>query len=793
MKSNKKKSVTQGCVSLTRDGSWYSCPVMNEHASVHSIKDEELKKIARCVETSSVCSRTSSKSTEDANKLAISWFSPRIVRKNFSVSSPVSSRNSASPSLTGTDCESTTPPLPLLDDLGMMEEEPDSSSVLSVNKARHSVSTRNSLPKNEFSWFDEQAIPSLGSNDWEEEIATEDLAFHRKLQRAQDKANKSPRKKKVSAKEAYTAGFDYGHKEYGRYGSSNTSIRSSTSNPRSKSRTSSVGSANSISACEQELDNESQASTSSCHVGIGPPEPLEKDFSGSREFLLPTVIVSSGMWTKSKSSFSNHFQESLVSPFSTPQSVSRDRIRSLGDAILDLPALSHETCMYPSDSSLGSNSISKTSEKSCFSSEIERRNNTLLLEDPSLSRVFILLLEPIKRKFELIQILCHLSAASVGDLLKAIPSNTTVSFMANQQYRGFCRPKDGIEMTEECISIGKVPGGWRVIRGEILIAIPVGYTGSECKLMSEPILHNLKLVNLLKRKDPLAPLKKKDRSNHRSRRESSDSRYTPLARGQFGLSDEDNLSCSSFGSQSGKHRGSLLSVNENEIVTDHLLAHDLEPNSALMALQRLAQASAICTGVSSLIDNSTTSTHRKARIVALKKKLTAKSPQPDYGPLKQVNEQVQVESEVKMIRQFADNACVLANNALERVAEEIDEDSTDDDVTIASEAWEHRLRRAHHGNGHLCNDVVEILADELKACDLRFANTISQDDSYLLTCLGIFFGILVLRMVFKVATGIEVSPSPMGGQGVIFCAAILKSLVHLQRVWEANNKITKSV
>jgi hypothetical protein len=607
------------------------------------------------------------------------------------------------------------------------------------------------------------------------EPANDEASFHQKLPRTRSRDSPStPRRKKVSAKEAYTAGFDYGEKS-----PSGMAVPAATGKdviiqtPSSETESESEGSsspagfpeavANPATYGMYDGDSESISSSCSWHVGIGKPESLGKCESDDNDFLLPTVIMSSALWDGKRKPMHTRYSstvsldENLVSSLSTPAGAKR-RARSLGVGTLDLPItpkLFHSDASVSSNCSVGSHysgfshysngstnqdgrhgdSIARlihasagddyshapprsdfeehsetgsigslstyvsdleekvhslerkietlTAEnarakreklerrKKRVVSEIDRRNRELLVQDPALSRVFVLLLDPLRRKFELIQVLTNLDVATVRTVIQAIPENSTVPLMAKQKYRALCRPKDGIEMSEGSTPLGKVTGGWRVIRGEILIAIPLGYTGDECKKMAHPILHNPKLVSLLRRKDPLAPFAiqeislpvakdvKKDDSktvivtsvpNRTISRSSSKSgsrlRSKSLMSGQLkgamlaarcAGSREIDETTVELDAMSRRRSSNLWSVHEDEIAKDEELAKDVEPSSTLMALQRLAQSSALCAESdgkeqAALSPSPRAKAHSKSECQKMQYKLSRAS--PDYGPQK---------------------------------------------------------------------------------------------------------------------------------------------------------------
>lgn len=141
-------------------------------------------------------------------------------------------------------------------------------------------------------------------------------------------------------------------------------------------------------------------------------------------------------------------------------------------------------------------------------------------DESALFKVFLLLIQPKSKIFELIQVFYTPSETTIGDLLSMIPTNATEPALGTQQYAGFCRPKDGNEIVNTSLmasSHNSEADCAKITLGEILVAIPVGYNGAQCAAISQPILANRKILKLLKRSDPLAPKRKKS-TKHRSRR-----------------------------------------------------------------------------------------------------------------------------------------------------------------------------------------------------------------------------------------------------------------------------------
>jgi len=135
-------------------------------------------------------------------------------------------------------------------------------------------------------------------------------------------------------------------------------------------------------------------------------------------------------------------------------------------------------------------------------------------------KVFMLLIQPKSKIFELIQVMYSPLNTTVGDLLRMIPENSTEPALGKQEYIGLCRPKDSAEITDmSLMASGHHPGAdcAKITLGEILVAIPSGYNGEVCSIISVPILNNPKIARLLKRSDPLAPKRRKSKRKSKSR------------------------------------------------------------------------------------------------------------------------------------------------------------------------------------------------------------------------------------------------------------------------------------
>lgn len=133
-------------------------------------------------------------------------------------------------------------------------------------------------------------------------------------------------------------------------------------------------------------------------------------------------------------------------------------------------------------------------------------------------KVFLLLLAPQSKIFEIIQIFYAPHNSTIGDVLDLIPANATEPALASQSYTGLCRPKDGIHIEPDAMASaagGPGTGCARILKGEILIAIPEGFSSRSCAKLSTPILANRKVGKLMDRSDPLSKIKKRKKKKRR--------------------------------------------------------------------------------------------------------------------------------------------------------------------------------------------------------------------------------------------------------------------------------------
>jgi len=149
-------------------------------------------------------------------------------------------------------------------------------------------------------------------------------------------------------------------------------------------------------------------------------------------------------------------------------------------------------------------------------------------------KVFLLLLHPTSKIFELIQLFFNPTTTTIRDVLYMIPTNATEPALGAQDYTGLCRPKTEEGEDEEIANLdllvqnhSNMKLSAQVVRGEVLVAIPLGYKARKIVTLSQQILVNPRICKLLEGgnddTDESASKKKKKRSKD-SRKKTTSSR-----------------------------------------------------------------------------------------------------------------------------------------------------------------------------------------------------------------------------------------------------------------------------
>ena len=134
-----------------------------------------------------------------------------------------------------------------------------------------------------------------------------------------------------------------------------------------------------------------------------------------------------------------------------------------------------------------------------------------------LRRLFVFLLAPSEKVFECIRLDVSSDLGlnpSIGDIFDFAPMKATEPMLCNQKLIGLCRMEDVSEKhggpggsgTDDVLTIRDHRASEYINNGELLIAIPEGFTADHCKsLVSRIFKKQPKIRKLLQRTDPLAP------------------------------------------------------------------------------------------------------------------------------------------------------------------------------------------------------------------------------------------------------------------------------------------------
>ena len=150
------------------------------------------------------------------------------------------------------------------------------------------------------------------------------------------------------------------------------------------------------------------------------------------------------------------------------------------------------------------------------------RNNSMpSIEEEVSIKIFLLLVQPTDKIFELIQLLYPPSTTTIGDILELIPSNATEPVLGSQIYVGLTRPK---RRSKEIVDLDLLASGTTlvtrssagIVEGEILIAIPGGFEAKQIVGLSKQILNNPRIKQLMRKSDPLSAKSKKSKAANAS-------------------------------------------------------------------------------------------------------------------------------------------------------------------------------------------------------------------------------------------------------------------------------------
>lgn len=155
-------------------------------------------------------------------------------------------------------------------------------------------------------------------------------------------------------------------------------------------------------------------------------------------------------------------------------------------------------------------------------------------------KIFVLLLEPKTKTFELIQLVFLTETTTIGDILSMIPHHATEIQLGSQKYKGLCRPNKEIQDFCDLSLLASANPQQKpcanIASGEILVAIPNDYSAQDVAKFSQAILTNKRFTKLLNKNKTRSS--KSKRSKHSS---SSRKHAALLEHGEEVREDEQNM------------------------------------------------------------------------------------------------------------------------------------------------------------------------------------------------------------------------------------------------------------
>jgi hypothetical protein len=135
--------------------------------------------------------------------------------------------------------------------------------------------------------------------------------------------------------------------------------------------------------------------------------------------------------------------------------------------------------------------------------------------------IFLLLVEPNSKVFELIELSYPRRTTTIAKILKMIPKNVSDPVLAEQKYVGLCRPKKNSEPITElkAFASSSVAGSGptaNICQGDIFIAIPANTSSRQMIQLAKPIVANPHIQKLMASSHPTPKVLVKRQSRYSS-------------------------------------------------------------------------------------------------------------------------------------------------------------------------------------------------------------------------------------------------------------------------------------
>jgi len=156
--------------------------------------------------------------------------------------------------------------------------------------------------------------------------------------------------------------------------------------------------------------------------------------------------------------------------------------------------------------------------------------------------IFLLLLQPDSKLFELIQLKYPRKTTTVSDLLQMIPNNATERALAHQAYIGITRPHRRAPIVSNLQwlasnSVDTAQPSANIVPGEIILAIPAHAASKKIVSLSKQILANARIQKLMQQQSEQSTTTPQ-KSKHRSSKKKSARRSSTPRRSVAGNDDD---------------------------------------------------------------------------------------------------------------------------------------------------------------------------------------------------------------------------------------------------------------
>jgi len=254
----------------------------------------------------------------------------------------------------------------------------------------------------------------------------------------------------------------------------------------------------------------------------------EDDDDVQRVFHMPTATRTITLPVAPSTEPSIHYLESSDKSTTTEQNLLFDAAVQISklrqkEQNLDIQSTMSQDASETTEDNGALSPQSVTSTKSRLFSQYDSSPRSPTMTTKILYKIFILLLDPSSRIFELVAVEYAAKTATLRLVLSLIPQAATESNLANLPIYALCRPcgqgteltnldalasnfssrRSSVQMQRQNQNQNKQQP--RIKHGEILLAVPNGYSGQACVRMAQPILRNERMMRLLSRIDPLRP------------------------------------------------------------------------------------------------------------------------------------------------------------------------------------------------------------------------------------------------------------------------------------------------